>query len=192
MAITTPLNYKPLLQSGTWFRQLPELLQDRMLAVSLLVPLVSGQRLYSAGDNPTGLYCVLEGGVTFSLGRTAGAETPIVVGEVLHWMAVVETVLDQKHVFSATAQRESLLLHVPKKAIDNSFKGELEFWRCMSKHLGVLLSASWHYIESKVHQGVEEQLANGWVVHSREAVGQGKVTYEHPDVHIVMAKDGDV
>lgn len=52
---------RTILKRDTWYANLPESLQEQLLAIGVPRSLEEGRRLFSRGDATCGVYCVLEG-----------------------------------------------------------------------------------------------------------------------------------
>ena len=63
-----------VLRAGRWFADLDDALQAALLDAARVRAVKDGERLFSRGDPPDGLYAVVDGAVTVAATTTAGRE----------------------------------------------------------------------------------------------------------------------
>jgi CRP-like cAMP-binding protein len=121
--------YQALILSGRWFQALPETLRDRLLAAAVPRRLASGQRLFSRGDRPCGLYCVAEGAVRISGMSEGGKEALLMLMEPPHWFGEISLLDGQPRTHDAFAEGATLVLQVPQAALETMLADEPRHWR---------------------------------------------------------------
>src|SRR5688572_23241861 len=82
-------DYKALLRTGIWFSGLPERLADALLAAGTLRDLTPGERLFSRGDAPDGLYAIVDGAIRVSGVSESGKEAVLTLLESPQWFGEV-------------------------------------------------------------------------------------------------------
>jgi CRP/FNR family transcriptional regulator, cyclic AMP receptor protein len=133
----SPRDYRELLRSGRWFGGLPDDLQERLLQSAGLRSLAVGQRLFSRGDPPLGLYAVLDGGIRVSGSSPSGREALLTLIEAPSWFGEISVFDGQPRTHDAVAESESLILHVPQVALDGILAAQPRYWR----DLGLLVTS---------------------------------------------------
>jgi CRP/FNR family transcriptional regulator, cyclic AMP receptor protein len=124
------------LRTGRWFGGLPDDLQDRLLAAGLLETCAPGQRLFSRGDAPSGLYALLDGDIRVTGTSESGREALLTLLVPPTWFGEVSVFDGQPRTHDAIAEVESLLVRVPQPALDAIFAAEPRWWR----DLGLLIA----------------------------------------------------
>lgn len=130
-------DYKKLLASGRWFAGLPPALQERLVEAAALRRLVAGERLFSRGDAPSGLYAVVDGAIRVRGLADGGREALLTLLEPPSWFGEIAVFDRQPRTHDAIADVESLVLHVPQPALDAMLAAEPAWWR----ELGLLVTA---------------------------------------------------
>jgi CRP-like cAMP-binding protein len=133
----TPRDYREFLRSGRWFAALPEALQDQLLDGALLRRFAPRQALFSRGDEPDGLYAVLDGGIRVSGSSESGREALLTMLGPPSWFGEISVFDAQPRTHDAIAETEALVLHVPRPALDAILEAEPRWWR----DLGLLVTS---------------------------------------------------
>lgn len=123
--MTAIRTYLPRLLDGLWFHQLPEALLD----AAVLRRLESGQRLFSRGDKPCGLYAVLEGAIRIGAVGSSGKEALLTLIEPPSWFGEIALFDGQPRTHDAYAEGATLLLNVPQPALLALLEREPRYWR---------------------------------------------------------------
>jgi CRP/FNR family transcriptional regulator, cyclic AMP receptor protein len=129
-------DYKALLRTGIWFSGLPEPLADALLAAGILRDLASGERLFSRGDAPDGLYAIVDGAIRVSGVSESGKEAVLTLLEAPQWFGEVSVFDGQPRTHDAIAEGATRVINVPQPALDGLFAREPRWWR----DLGVLVT----------------------------------------------------
>ncbi len=132
----SPRDYRDLLRSGKWFAGLPEALQDRLLHLASLRQLAGGERLFSRGDAPCGLYAVLDGGIRVSGFSESGKEAVLTLLDPPTWFGEIAVFDQQPRTHDAVAEPASLIVHVPQVALEQLLDAHPRYWR----ELGLLVT----------------------------------------------------
>ncbi|WP_027896453.1 Crp/Fnr family transcriptional regulator [Zestomonas thermotolerans] len=127
--MTAIRTYLPRLLDGLWFHQLPEALREALLDAAVLRRLESGQRLFSRGDKPCGLYAVLEGAIRIGAVGTTGKEALLTLIEPPSWFGEISLFDGQPRTHDAYAEGATLLLNVPQPALLALLEREPRYWR---------------------------------------------------------------
>lgn len=127
--MTAIRTYLPRLLDGLWFHQLPEALREALLDAAVLRRLESGQRLFSRGDKPCGLYAVLEGAIRIGAVGSSGKEALLTLIEPPSWFGEISLFDGQPRTHDAYAEGATLLLNVPQPALLALLEREPRYWR---------------------------------------------------------------
>jgi len=125
----TPEDYRTLLRSGRWFRGLPGELQDGLIARASLKRLVAGERIFSRGEPPSGLFAALEGGVRITASAPGGKEALLTLVEAPAWFGEIAVFDALERTHDAIAEGEATVLHVPQTALEALLAAQPRFWR---------------------------------------------------------------
>ena len=81
--------HEAAVRDGSWFRNLSDVMQSRMLAAARVRHLDDGRRLFASGDASDGLYCVIEGAVRLTGSLRGGQEALLGALEPVQWFGEV-------------------------------------------------------------------------------------------------------
>lgn len=118
-----------VLLQGQWFAGLPPALQQALLAQGRLLNLQAGQRLFSRGDAPSGLYAVLGGAMRVGSVDAQGKEALLAVVEAPHWFGEIALFDGQPRTHDAYAESTATLLHVPQASVLALLEAQPAYWR---------------------------------------------------------------
>jgi CRP/FNR family transcriptional regulator, cyclic AMP receptor protein len=130
-------DYRELLRTGRWFAGLPDELQERLLDGAVLRTLHARQQLFARGDEADGLYAVLDGGLSVSGSSENGREALLTLLTPPSWFGEISIFDGQPRTHDAVAESESLVLHVPRPALDAILEAQPRWWR----DLGLLVTS---------------------------------------------------
>jgi CRP/FNR family cyclic AMP-dependent transcriptional regulator len=131
-----PRDFLELLRTGRWFAALPDELQARLVDAAVVSTAGAGEPVMSRGDEPSGLYAVIDGAVRLSGRSEAGREVLHMVVEPPSWFGELSVIDGLPRTQDATADVASELLHVPQRAIEAILAAEPRYWQ----HLAVLMA----------------------------------------------------
>ncbi len=117
------------LLQGQWFAALPPALQQALLTQGRLLSLEAGQRLFSRGDAPSGLYAVLKGAMRVGSVGADGREALLVLVEAPHWFGEIALFDGQPRTHDAVAEGASTLLHVSQAGLLALLDTHPAYWR---------------------------------------------------------------
>jgi CRP/FNR family cyclic AMP-dependent transcriptional regulator len=129
-------SYAALLKAGRWFAGLPEPFQTMLLAAAQVREAKAGERLFSRGDAPNGLFAVLEGAVRATASSEGGREALLTLIEPPSWFGEVSLFDGQARTHDAVANEPTRILHVPQRPLEEALAAQPRWWR----DLGVLAS----------------------------------------------------
>lgn len=118
-----------VLLQGQWFAALPQALRQALLAQGRLLTLEAGQRLFSRGDSPSGLYAVLSGAIRIGTVDAQGREALLILVEPPHWFGEIALFDGQPRTHDAFAEGASTLLHVPQTSLLSLLDAHPAYWR---------------------------------------------------------------
>jgi CRP/FNR family cyclic AMP-dependent transcriptional regulator len=125
-----------VLHSGHWYRALPPGLQQWLLHSGQLRALQAGERLFSRGDPPCGLYAVLQGAIGVTGVSAEGKEALLTLIEAPHWFGEIALFDGLPRTHDALADGQTLLLHVPQAPLAALLLDQPQLWRAF----GLLLA----------------------------------------------------
>src|SRR6218665_52915 len=111
------LPYQPLLRTGHWFSSLPQARQDELLSHAAVRRLPAGERLFHRGDQPCGLYAVVEGAMRVGAVSVNGKEALLTLVEPPYWFGEISLFDGQPRTHDAFAEGPTVLLHVSQSAL---------------------------------------------------------------------------
>lgn len=129
-------SHRELLRSGRWFHGTPETLQDALLTHGVVRALQDGERLFSRGDPPSGLFAVLEGAVRITATTDSGKEALLTLVEPPGWFGEIAVFDGEPRTHDGIADGETKVLHVGTDALTRMLDGEPRWWR----ELGMLVT----------------------------------------------------
>lgn len=136
MKVRSALGYRELLRSGRWFAALPDELQRGLLEVAVVQSFTAGERILSRGEQPGGVYAVIDGAVRVSGRLDAGREVLHMVVEPPSWFGELSVIDGLPRPHNVTADVDSELVHVPQHALEVLTAGDPRYWR----HVAVLVA----------------------------------------------------
>ena len=118
-----------VLTASAWFRSLPEPLQQWLQAHLRERHLAPGERLFSRGDAPDGLYGLAEGLVRFTGVNEAGQEAILVVLNPPHWFGEIALFDDEPRTHDAWAESAVTLWQAPQPAPWGRLRANRHAWQ---------------------------------------------------------------
>lgn len=128
--------YLPLLLQGKWFTALGPSLQKPLLDAAVMRRLQDGERLFSRGDPPCGLYAVLDGSMQFmAVGGTADNAREGIAASIpeAHWFGELSLLDGLPRSHDVEACGRALLLHVPQTAMAKLTAHYPEYWCALAR-----------------------------------------------------------
>ena len=135
MTSTTQAN-RELLRAGRWFHGVPNALQDALLTHGVVRTLRDGDRLFSRGDPPSGLFAVLEGAVRITATTDSGKEALLTVVEPPGWFGEIAVFDGEPRTHDGIADGATRVLHVGRDELARILDNEPRWWR----ELGLLVT----------------------------------------------------
>jgi CRP/FNR family cyclic AMP-dependent transcriptional regulator len=130
-------DYRELLRAGRWFRGLPELLQEKLVSVSVLREVMPGEVLFARGDSCNGMFGVLEGKLRASGTDVDGHEALLTIVEPPSWVGEIPLFDGLPRTHDLIAEGQALVVHVPQRPLYEILEAEPRYWR----DLALLLTA---------------------------------------------------
>ncbi|MBD9483491.1 Crp/Fnr family transcriptional regulator [Pseudomonas sp. PDM14] len=131
-----PDDLRPILLSGHWFSQLPRALQDALLERANIHNLAAGQRLFSRGAPPCGLYAVISGAVRVGAVSREGKEALLTLVEAPYWFGEISLFDGQPRTHDAFAEGPTQVLQIGQTVLLALLGREPAYWR----HMALLMS----------------------------------------------------
>jgi CRP/FNR family cyclic AMP-dependent transcriptional regulator len=129
MTTRSAKDYRELLRSGRWFRGLPSELQDALVAAGNVRTYGTGERIFSRGDPPSGLFAALDGGVRVTALADGGKEALLTLVEPPAWFGEIAVFDGLSRTHDAIAEGETTVLQVPDAALTALLSREPRYWR---------------------------------------------------------------
>ncbi len=154
-----PRQYRELLRSGRWFKALPEAFQDRLLDAGVRKTFAPGERLFSRGDPPSGLFAAIDGSVRVTATTEAGKEAILTLVEPPFWFGEIAVFDGLPRTHDAIAESEATVLHVPQSAIDAILRDEPRWWRDLALLVTAKLRLAFLVMEEAAIHPIPTRLA---------------------------------
>ncbi len=124
--------YLPILRSGRWFAQLPDVFADALLGMAHVRNLQTGDALFLRGGPPCGLYALVRGTIRVSGlidARNDTREALLILLTPPTWFAEISVFDGSERTHDAHAAEPSTLLQVPHEALRSWLGEHPEHWR---------------------------------------------------------------
>jgi CRP-like cAMP-binding protein len=152
-------DYQELLRSGRWFAGLPDELQQRLVDAAVLRTVAARQRLFSRGDEPDGIYAVLDGCIRVSGSSDSGREALLTMLEPPSWFGEISIFDGAPRTHDAVAETEALVLLVPRPALDLILEAQPRYWRELGLLVTSKLRLAFHFMEDMALLPIAVRLA---------------------------------
>ncbi len=126
--------FHEVFRAGRWFRSLPGPFQEQLLAAGVQRRLAKGERLFSRGNPPSGIFGVADGAIRIAAATPSGREALLALLEPPMWFGEISVLDGQPRTHDATASEPTILLQVPEAPLQAILAAEPRGWR----DLGVL------------------------------------------------------
>jgi len=123
------LAFHPQLLAGHWYAGLPDALQQALLGMARVQQLSAGQRLFSRGDKPSGLYAVVEGAMRIGAVSESGKEALLTLVEPPYWFGEISLFDGQPRTHDAFAEGPCTLLLLPQASLLALLQRQPGYWR---------------------------------------------------------------
>lgn len=154
-----PAGALAVLTASAWFRSLPEPLQAWLQTHLRERRLRPGERLFSRGDPPDGLYGLAEGLVRFTGVNEAGQEAILVVLNPPQWFGEIALFDDEPRTHDAWAESAVTLWHVSQGELMALLDEQPACWRHFGRLLTQKIRASFTAVEDLVLLAPRARLA---------------------------------
>lgn len=139
-----------MLTASAWFRSLPHALQQWLRVHLHERRLAAGERLFSRGDAPDGLYGLAAGRVRFTGVNESGQEAVLVVLNPPQWFGEIALFDDEPRTHDAWAESAATLWQAPQPALMALLQEHPEHWRHFGRLLTQKIRASFAAVEDLV------------------------------------------
>lgn len=146
--------------SADWFSSLPEIVRNDIQRRGKQRELVSGERLLSRGDQPNGMYCVLEGAVRLSGISDDGRETILDFYPPGTWINQTSTLDGGPCIHDIEGYGPTRVLHVASEDLEKLLEAHPSFSRALLTLLARRLRLVLMGLEEYSSQSMEHRLAN--------------------------------
>lgn len=146
--------------SNDWFSAMPETVRNDILQHGKPRQLASGERLLSRGDQPDGMYCVLEGAVRLSGISSDGRETILDFYPPGTWINQTSTLDGGPCIHDVEGYGPTVVLHVTSEDLEKLLATHPSFSRALLTLLARRLRLVLMGLEEYSSQSIEHRLAN--------------------------------
>ena len=166
MATLPPLSQgiRDVLMSDAWFASLPESVRADMLSRAHGRVFAAGQWVFSRGDEPEGLYVVIEGIIRLSGVTREGRETILDFYGPGFWFGEISMLDGGRRMYDAVTEGHLLVLQLGAPDLEQLLEMHPAFSRALlrleAQRLRLVLSA----IESYSAQSMKQRLANRFLI----------------------------
>ncbi|MBK8972626.1 MAG: Crp/Fnr family transcriptional regulator [Hahellaceae bacterium] len=119
-----------------WFASLPRELQAALQARGVCRAFAPGERIFSRGDAPCGLYTVLDGAVRITAFSEHGKEAILTLIEAPQWFGEITLFDAGTRTHDARAEPSTRLWQIPQAALNQLLQARPDYWQ----HFGRLLT----------------------------------------------------
>ncbi|MCG8609959.1 MAG: Crp/Fnr family transcriptional regulator [Pseudomonadales bacterium] len=177
-ALTTA-NIRDILTRGNWFSGLNDHLQQQLFKLGKQIKLQSGERLFSRGDQPCGLYAVLSGNIRITGTGINGKEAILTLVEAPQWFGEIALFDNQARTHDAMAESSCLLWNIPQNKLTDLLYQHPEYWQDFGKLLTHKLRLAFQLIEDVALLPALPRLARRLLIMGEES-GPGNMCLSIP------------
>ncbi|MGY8635384.1 Crp/Fnr family transcriptional regulator [Bradyrhizobium sp. 14AA] len=169
----------PHLKQSQWFIALGVELQNALLGAARLQPFKDQQAVYRQGDEPTGLYAVLDGQVRLISYTAGGSGFLMLEAESGDWFGEASTLDGEPRQQDAVGFGSGNLLHLSMGDIDRVTRKRPELWRAIGQLATQHQRAALEYIQWLISAGFEARIARLLLSrHARSSKGIIEISQE--------------
>jgi len=144
---------------GKWFAALPEELQEGLCDLGRLRRLAADETLFARGDEPTGLFALLDGAVRVSGTSESGKEALLTLLEPPSWFGEISVFDGQPRTHDAISDGESLVVQVPQAPLLQLLDDHSGWWRDLGLLAVGKLRLAFIAMEDMVRLPIAQRLA---------------------------------
>jgi CRP-like cAMP-binding protein len=141
--MTNGAGWRSRLMNDYWFNHLPAALQDSLLDAARQTRKTPGKFLFEKGDEPCGLYALLEGSVRFGTPIDQRLAPRLEHVRMPYWFGEVSLFDGQPRRFDVYSMEQSIFLHVPQPVLIELLEKNPAHWRpfadLLSQKMGINL-----------------------------------------------------
>jgi CRP-like cAMP-binding protein len=160
------LRHAARLRGGRWFAGLDEDFQRALLRAAHERTLASGERLFSRGDPPDGMFAVVDGALRVTAVTEAGREVVLTRAEPPAWLGEIAVFDRQPRTHDCIADGAAVVLHLPLAALDALLQQAPHRWRDLGVLVAGKLRLAFHVMEDAAALPVAVRLARRLVLMS--------------------------
>jgi CRP-like cAMP-binding protein len=152
------------LRGGRWFASLDDDFRRALLHAARERKLKDGERLFSRGDPPDGLFAVVDGALRVTAVTEAGREVVLTRAEPPAWLGEIAVFDRQVRTHDCIADGAAVVLHVPLAALDEILDATPRWWRDLGVLVAGKLRLAFHVMEDAAALPVAVRLARRLVM----------------------------
>jgi CRP-like cAMP-binding protein len=180
------LAHRRILEASAWFAGLPPARGAAILAAASIATAPDGGRVYSAGDEPNGLWAVLEGQVRL-VGYPAGdLEILVRILGPGAWFGELSTLDGLPRPHDAIAFGAASLLHLSQPAVERLCALNPILFRDLGLLVCANQRAALSFIEQRAGQPVAARIARALLKAADEAGGTGPIPIRQAELASVV------
>ena len=156
--------YAERLRTGRWFAALPAALQQALLRLAVVQVVAPGDRVFSRGDAPSGLYAAVEGSIRVVGVTEGGKEVMLTLVEPPSWFAEIAVFDGEPRTHDAIAQTAVTVLRVPQVPLHALLASHPAWWRDLALLMTAKLRMTFTMIEDRVARPLAARCARRLVL----------------------------
>lgn len=150
---------KQTLLDSHWFQGLPGDVIEQMISDAKVRSFADGQYLYRKGDEPDGLYAVLQGAVIVEIANKEGKCAVLAILEKGSWLGEISLFDGSPRLSDALAKGSTQLLFVPRDRFQALLDGCPQLYPHFIRQVCKRYRAAARFVEASLIRSVPERLA---------------------------------
>ena len=150
---------KQTLLDSHWFRGLPDDVIDQMIADGKIKNFTDGQYLYAKGDEPDGLYAVLDGAVMAEINSKEGKCAVLGILERGSWVGEVSVFDGSPRPSNAVARGSAQLLFIPRDRFQALLEAQPQLYHHFVRQVCKRYRSALRMVEASLIRSLPERLA---------------------------------
>lgn len=157
-------SFRDLLQGGRWFKDLPESFRAALLAHARVRTLAPGERLFTRGDPPSGLFAVVSGAVRITAMTEGGKEALLTLALPPTWFGEIAVFDGLPRTHDALVDEETTLVHIPHESLLALLDDDPTRWRDLALLVTTKLRLALSALEETATMPLAQRLARRLVL----------------------------
>ena len=150
---------KQTLLDSHWFQGLPDSVIEQMISDAKVKNYTDGQYLYSKGDEPDGLYALLQGAVVAEINSKEGKCAVLGILEKGSWLGEISIFDASPRPSDAVARGNAQLLFIPREKIQGLLDAQPELYSHFIRQVCKRYRSAMRLLEASLIRSLPERLA---------------------------------